>query len=79
MDLVERSATSETAEEPTRIVGIRESVDMGAPATLDSFNPKKWERQKDRRGGPSVPNGKEASWASEPVWTLLRIVKVSNP
>jgi hypothetical protein len=39
LDLVERLTTFETVEEPTRIVGVREAIDVGALATLDSFVP----------------------------------------
>jgi hypothetical protein len=44
LEVVDRSATSETVEEPTRIVGVREAGDMGAPWIV---SPHKWERQKD--------------------------------
>jgi hypothetical protein len=37
LDVVERLATSETVEEFTHIVGVREAGDVEAPATLDSF------------------------------------------
>jgi hypothetical protein len=37
LDLVEGSTTSETVEEPTHIVGVREAGDVGAPATQDNF------------------------------------------
>jgi hypothetical protein len=39
LDVLEKTATSETVEEPTDIVGVREAGDAGAPATLDSFTP----------------------------------------
>jgi hypothetical protein len=39
LDVAERSTTSETVEEPTCIVGVREARDVGALATLDSFAP----------------------------------------
>jgi hypothetical protein len=39
LDVMERSATSETVEEPIPIVGIREAGDVGAPVILDSFAP----------------------------------------
>jgi hypothetical protein len=39
LDVVERSATSETVEQPTRIFGVRVATDVGAPATRDSFFP----------------------------------------
>jgi hypothetical protein len=46
---VERTATFVTAEKPTRLVCAREAEDVGAPATLDSFAPHKWERQNDSK------------------------------
>jgi hypothetical protein len=36
-DIVEGSPPYETVEEPTRIVGVRETRDVGAPATPDNF------------------------------------------
>jgi hypothetical protein len=36
---VERTATSETVEEPVLIVGVWEAGNVGARATLDSFAP----------------------------------------
>jgi hypothetical protein len=46
---VERLDTSETVEEPTRIVGVREARDVGAPAMLYSFAPPPQKKKKKKK------------------------------